>query len=110
MGALRGFGDEFFDYHVEHRSCGESQEGFLQADGHVLLHEEDKRRAEYGAQKRDEKTYYAGCHLHLTGDTMAPSFLSSAKTLSTSLRSAPRAAVTSPAETGLPAARMAAKT
>lgn len=26
MGALRGFGDEFFDYHIEHRSCGEGEE------------------------------------------------------------------------------------
>ena len=24
MGALRGFGDEFFDHHVEHRTCGVS--------------------------------------------------------------------------------------
>lgn len=53
---------------------------------------------------------FAGAHLQRTGETIAPSFLSSAKALSTSLRSAPRAAVTSPAETGLPAARMAAKT
>ena len=42
---------------------------------------------------------YAGCHLHRTGETIAPSFFSSAKALSTSLRSAPRALVTSPAET-----------
>ena len=33
----------------------------------------------------------AGSHLQRTGDTMAPSFFSSAKALSTSLRSAPRA-------------------
>lgn len=52
--------------------------------------------------------YWAGSHLQRTGDTMAPSFFSSAKALSTSLRSAPRAFVTSPAETGFPASRMAA--
>ena len=33
--------------------------------------------------------YSAGCHLQRTGDTMAPSFLSWAKALSTSLRSRP---------------------
>ena len=33
--------------------------------------------------------YSAGCHLQRTGDTMAPSFLSWAKALSTSLRSSP---------------------
>ena len=26
MGALRGFGDEFFDYHIKHCSCGEGKE------------------------------------------------------------------------------------
>ena len=34
-------------------------------------------------------SYSAGCHLQRTGDTMAPSFLSWAKALSTSLRSSP---------------------
>lgn len=45
------------------------------------------------------RSYLAGSHLQRTGDTMAPSFLSSAKALSTSLRSAFRALVMSPAET-----------
>ena len=53
------------------------------------------------------RSYLAGSHLQRTGETMAPSFLSSAKALSTSLRSAFRALVTSPADTGLPASRMA---
>ena len=53
---------------------------------------------------------YFGSHLQRTGETMAPSFFNSAKALSTSLRSAPNAFVMSPAETGLPASRMAFKT
>ena len=54
--------------------------------------------------------YSAGVHLQRMGETMAPSFFSAANTLSTSLRSAPSALVTSPAETGLPASRMACNT
>ena len=54
--------------------------------------------------------FTAGSHLQRTGETIAPSFFNSAKALSTSLRSAPRAFVTSPAETGLPASRMACNT
>ena len=54
--------------------------------------------------------FTAGSHLQRTGETIAPSFFSSANALSTSLRSAPRALVTSPAETGLPASRMACNT
>ena len=52
----------------------------------------------------------AGVHLQRTGETMAPSFFNSAKALSTSLRSAPSVLVTSPAETGLPAWRIACNT
>ena len=40
--------------------------------------------------------YSAGCHLQRTGDTMAPSFLSWAKALSTSLRSSPERVATIP--------------
>ena len=54
--------------------------------------------------------YFAGSHLQRTGDTMAPSFFNSANALSTSLRSAFNTLVTSPADTGLPASRMACKT
>ena len=54
--------------------------------------------------------YSAGAHLQRTGDTMAPSFFNSAKALSTSFRSAPNALVTSPADTGFPASRMAFNT
>ena len=53
---------------------------------------------------------HATVHLQRTGDTMAPSFLRSAKALSTSLRSAFKDLATSPADTGLPAARMAFNT
>ena len=60
-------------------------------------------------QKR-VSNYFAGSHLQRTGDTMAPSFFNSAKALSTSLRSAPNALVTSPAETGLPTSRIACNT
>ena len=52
------------------------------------------------------RSYSAGCHLQRTGDTMAPSFLSWAKALSTSLRSSPERVATSPADTGLPALRI----
>ena len=41
---------------------------------------------------------------------MAPSFLSWAKALSTSLRSSPERVATSPADTGLPALRMVSRT
>ena len=54
--------------------------------------------------------YSAGCHLQRTGDTMAPSFLSWAKALSTSLRSSPERVATSPADTGLPALRIVSST
>ena len=56
------------------------------------------------------RSYSAGCHLQRTGDTMAPSFLSWAKALSTSLRSSPERVATSPADTGLPALRMVPRT
>ena len=46
-------------------------------------------------------SYSAGCHLQRTGDTMAPSFLSWANALSTSLRSSPERVATSPADTVL---------
>ena len=49
------------------------------------------------------KNYFAGSHLQRTGDTIAPSFLSSATALSTSFLSIPEIVATSPAETGLPA-------
>ena len=54
--------------------------------------------------------YSAGCHLQRTGDTMAPSFLSWANALSTSLRSIPERVATSPADTGLPALRIVSST
>ena len=41
---------------------------------------------------------------------MAPSFLSWAKALSTSLRSSPERVATSPADTGLPALRIVSRT
>ena len=50
--------------------------------------------------------YWAGVHLHLTGETIAPSFLSSANTLSTTFLSRPERVATSPAATGLPASRI----
>lgn len=53
--------------------------------------------------KRMRDIYFAGSHLQRTGDTIAPSFLSSAKALSTSFLSIPEAVATSPAETGFPA-------
>ena len=55
-------------------------------------------------------SYSAGCHLQRTGDTIAPSFLSWAKALSTSLRSSPERVATSPADTGLPALRIVSRT
>ena len=45
--------------------------------------------------------FYATVHLQRTGETIAPSFLRSAKALSTSLRSAFKDLATSPADTGL---------
>ena len=54
--------------------------------------------------------YSAGCHLQRTGDTMAPSFLSWANALSTSLLSIPERVATSPADTGLPALRIVSST
>ena len=44
------------------------------------------------------------------GDTIAPSFLSWANALSTSLRSSPERVATSPADTGLPALRIVSRT
>ena len=58
------------------------------------------------ATKHLTKTYWAGVHLHLTGETIVPSFLSSANTLSTTFLSRPERVATSPAATGLPASRI----
>ena len=54
--------------------------------------------------------YFAGSHLQRTGETIAPSFLSSAKALSTSLRSMPVISAILPAFTGAPNSRMAFNT
>ena len=56
------------------------------------------------------RNYFAGSHLQRTGDTIAPSFFSSAKALSTSLRSMPVISAILPALTGSPNSRMACKT
>ena len=49
------------------------------------------------------KPIAAGVHLHLTGDTISPVFLSSANTLSTTFLSSPDNVATSPAAIGFPA-------
>ena len=53
---------------------------------------------------------YAGCHLQRTGETIAPSFLRSAKALSTTLRSRPVSSAILPAFTGAPTSRIAFNT
>jgi len=53
--------------------------------------------------------FTAGSHLHLTGETMEPSFFISAKALSTILRSSPVNSATFPAFKGSPAFLMASK-
>jgi hypothetical protein len=78
------------------------------AGGEPMMHKDIQRRV---TPTCHSLCYFAaGSHLQRTGETMAPSFFSSANALSTSLRSAPSALVTSPAETGLPASRMACNT
>ena len=62
-------------------------------------------------KKNPMKTYFwTGSHLQRTGETMAPSFLRSAKALSTSLRSRPVISAILPAFTGAPNSRMALST
>ena len=74
---------------------------------YILIGREPFDGVEFGGS---EPFLYATVHLQRTGETMAPSFLRSAKALSTSLRSAFKDLATSPAETGLPAARIAFNT
>jgi hypothetical protein len=54
--------------------------------------------------------FFAGSHLHLTGETIAPSFFNSANTLSTIFLSSPVISTTFHAFTGSPAFFIAANT
>ena len=72
MGALRGFGDEFFDYHVEHRSCGEGKE-VREYGGQPCRQKDDEQSADGfndAGERTDEEgtsTAVAGC-AHGHGD------------------------------------------